>query len=212
MTSKTISRLSKYRRVLLELAASGPPHVFSHDLAARSAVTAAQVRRDLMTIGFSGSPARGYRIDALLETIGQVLDHPEGLRVALVGVGNLGRAMLSYFLGRRPNLAIVAAFDVDPEKTGRVVHGCRCHDASEIARVCREERVQVALLATPAAAAQAAVDALVMGGVRGIVNFSPRALRAPLGVTIEDMDITATVEKVGYYATRGAAPQEASAA
>ena len=202
MTPKVIHRLSVYRRILLGMQAQGLPHVYSHQLAALAGGTAALVRRDLMRIGFSGSPARGYEVAGLIDAVGRVLDHPEGLRVALAGVGNLGRSVLAYFLGLKPNLTIVAAFDVDPAQAGRVVHGCRCHPAADLTRICREQRVQVGLITVPAAAAQAVVDAMIEAGVRSFVNFAPVALRLPPGVHVQEMDITTNVEKAGYYARR----------
>jgi redox-sensing transcriptional repressor len=202
MTPKLIHRLSVYRRILLELQAQGLAHVYSHQLAALAGGTAALVRRDLMGIGFTGSPARGYEVTALIDAIGRVLDHPEGLRVALVGVGNLGRAILSYFLSRKPNLSIVAAFDVDAEKTGRVLYGCHCHQMTDLLSICREQQVQVGVITVPAAAAQAAVDGMILAGVRSFVNFAPVTLRVPPDVHVQDMDITTSVEKAGYFARR----------
>lgn len=202
MTPKVIHRLSVYRRILLELQAQGLAYVYSHQLAALAGGTAALVRRDLMRIGFTGSPARGYEVTALIAAVGKVLDHPEGLRVALVGVGNLGRAVLAYFLGRKPNLTIVAAFDSDPELAGRVIHGCRCHAAADLERICRELGVQVGIITVPAAAAQAVVDSMREAGVSSFVNFAPVSLRLPPGVHVQEMDITTTVEKAGYFARR----------
>jgi len=202
MTPKVIHRLSIYRRILIELQAQGLAYLYSHQLAALAGGTAALVRRDLMRIGFTGSPARGYEVTALIDAVGKVLDHPEGLRVALVGVGNLGRAVLAYFLGRKPNLTIVAAFDSDSALAGRVIHGCRCHAATDLARICRELGVQVGIITVPAAAAQAAVDTMREAGVSSFVNFAPVALRLPPDVHVQEMDITTTVEKAGYFARR----------
>jgi redox-sensing transcriptional repressor len=127
ISDKTIGRLSLYRRAVDKLLADGRTHVYSHDIASVCGVTSAQVRRDLMPTGYSGSPKKGYSIPGLIQSIGSVLDDPEEQKVALVGVGNLGRAILAYFTGRRPNLSIVAAFDRDPNKVNRVIHGCRCY-------------------------------------------------------------------------------------
>ena len=112
---KTIGRLSQYRRLLGLRLAMGQRNVYSHELAAFAGVTAAQVRRDLMIVGAKGSPTKGYDVHALIECLGGVLDDPAGQRAALVGIGNLGRALLTYFHGRRPKLSIVAAFDVDAD-------------------------------------------------------------------------------------------------
>lgn len=199
---RTIARLSVYRRVAATLRAEGRLTVYSHEISGRTGNTAAQVRRDLMSIGFTGSPARGYSVPDLADRIAEVLDSPEGLRVALVGVGNLGRAILAYFLGRRSNVSVVAAFDASQEKAGRVTHGCRVFPATELPRLCRDLGVQVGVITVPADAAQEVADLLVQAGVKGIVNFAPTRLRVVRGVYVEDVDITTVVEKVGYFALR----------
>ena len=122
----TIGRLSLYRRLLLEQLAAGARQVYSHQLASLAVSTAAQVRRDLMTIGFTGSPRKGYAIQELVEAIDAVLARSVETAVALVGVGNLGRAILAYYANRQP-VRFAAAFDRAPEKTGRILHGCRCY-------------------------------------------------------------------------------------
>jgi len=109
VSEKTVRRLSLYRRLLGDLLAEGAQHVYSHQLAHRSGCSAAQVRRDLMVVGYSGSPGRGYEIAGLLESLREFLDAPGGQGVVLIGIGNLGKALLAYFAGRRPNLRIVAA-------------------------------------------------------------------------------------------------------
>jgi len=201
-SAKTIGRLSLYRRLLVGLLERGVTHVYSHELAATAAVTAAQVRRDVMSVGCTGSPTKGYDVRALAEGIGRVLDGPTVQQVALVGVGNLGRAILAYFAGRRPNLKIVVAFDRDAAQAGRVVHGCPCHHVDELSRVVAELGVTVAIIAVPAGEAQAVADLLVAAGIRGVLNFAPRPLRAPAGVYVEHVDMTTSLEKVAFFARR----------
>lgn len=200
---KTVARLSLYRRLLMQLAAQGAQHVYSHELAALAGSTATQVRRDLMAVGCTGSPSRGYHVGELMEGIGKVLDAPEGQRVGLVGVGNLGRAILAYFGGRRPKLSIVAAFDVDPYKINRVIHGCRCHPMADLARVVDEESIEIAILTVRRDVAQKAADQLVRAGVKGILNFAPVPLRAPAHVYVEDIDMAMSLEKVAFFARKG---------
>jgi redox-sensing transcriptional repressor len=202
---KTVGRLSLYRRILERVRNEHRSHVHSHELAAISGSTAAQVRRDLMLIGYSGSPAKGYDVQGLIELIDTMLDGPEVQPIGLVGVGNLGRAVLTYFSGRRPNLRIVAAFDDDPEKVGRLVAGCPIYRVSEVDRVVHEERIRIGVVAVPAEVAQKVADLLVAGGVRGILNFAPVALRVPKNVHVEDQDLTMSMEKVAYYARTGPA-------
>ncbi|HSB70947.1 MAG TPA: redox-sensing transcriptional repressor Rex [Candidatus Methylomirabilis sp.] len=204
IASKTIARLSLYRRAMHELLAEGRDYVYSHEIASLCGLTAAQVRRDLMSTGFTGSPNKGYSVGGLLQSIGRLLDDPEEERVALVGVGNMGRAILAYFTGRRPNLSIVAAFDQDPTQVKRVIHGCRCHPMEELEGVVRERGVKVAILAVPAKAAQAIAEQLVSAGVRGILNFAPISLRLPPEVYVEYLDVAISLERVAYFARHGA--------
>src|SRR5512137_2989606 len=135
----TVGRLSLYRRLLREQLAAGARQVYSHQLASLAVSTAAQVRRDLMTIGFAGSPRRGYAIQELVEAINAVLARSIETTAALVGVGNLGRAVLAYYANRQP-IRFAAAFDRLAEKTGRILHGCRCYPIDDLAAVISRER------------------------------------------------------------------------
>ena len=204
IASRTIGRLSLYRRLLESSIPDDRDHVFSHELAVLACVTPAQVRRDLMVTVSSGSPGKGYRIRDLIEGISKVLDDPEGQSVALVGVGNLGRAILAYFSGRRRNLRITASFDIDPLKTGRVINGCRCYSMSELGDVLERGRIKTAILAVPAGKAQETTDALVAAGVRGILNYAPVPLRVPDGVFLEERDMTMSLETVAFFARKTA--------
>ncbi len=205
VSPRTVARLSLYRRILNVLQAEGETHVVSRRLAALAGRTAAQVRRDLMAVGCAGSPSRGYEVAALLEALRAFLDAPGGQDVALVGVGNLGKALLTHFAGRRPNLAITAAFDIDPAKANRTIQGCRVWPVERLEEVVRSRGITVAIIAVPPEAAQEVAERLVRAGVRGILNFAPALLRVPEGVFVEDLDMTVSLEKVAYFARRGGA-------
>ncbi|MFA6109051.1 MAG: redox-sensing transcriptional repressor Rex [Candidatus Latescibacterota bacterium] len=202
---KTISRLSLYRRLLTE----HPPteqtdRVYSHGLARMAGVSAAQVRRDIMLLGCSGTPNTGYDVRVLIDHIAQHIDAPEGQQVALVGIGNLGRAILTYFShGRKTRLKVIAAFDIAPEKTDRVLHGCRCYPVEQMAEVIRREHVTVGINAVPAEAAQQTADALVAAGVTGILNFAPIPIQVPSRVYVGNMDITVELETAAFFALNG---------
>jgi len=203
ISDKTVGRLSLYRRILQRMLGEDREYAYSHEIAHACGVTAAQVRRDLMPTGFTGTPKRGYSVAALLQSIGNLLDDPEKQHVALVGVGNLGRAILAYFTGRRPNLSIVAAFDQDPNKVNQLIHGCRSYPMEEVGRIIEEERIEVAIVAVPAGAAQAIADRLVSHGVRGFLNFAPVSLRVPSDIYVEDLDMAISLERVAYFARHG---------
>lgn len=158
----------------------------------------------MMFTGCMGSPGRGYRKRELIESISSVLDEPSVQKVALIGAGNLGRAILAYFAGRRPNLQITASFDSDPQKTGRVINGCRCYAMSELKTVLEAEGILAAILAVPAARAQQTTDILVEAGIRGILNYAPVPLRVPDGVFLEERDMTMSLETVAFFARRTA--------
>jgi redox-sensing transcriptional repressor len=201
-SERTIARLSTYRRLLLRSTLTTQASVYSYQIAALAGVSAAQVRRDLMAIGYSGSPNKGYKVEELVTSIGDFLDNPQGENVCLVGVGNLGRAILSFFTGRRPKLSIVAAFDIAENKVNRTIHGCRCYPLEELAAVAKRENIHVGLITTPADAAQSVAEALVEAGVHGILNFAPVSLRLPAGVYSGDIDMTTALEKVAYFARK----------
>ncbi len=204
VSDKTIGRLSLYRRILRELLESGRSQVFSHELATLAGCTPAQVRRDIMNLGVLGTPAKGYDVENLISGIGTVLDADEMQKVALAGVGNLGRAILAYFFARNPRFAVVAAFDVDPGKVNRVIHGCRCYPAEDLVQVVAQENVRVGIIAVPANEAQRVADAFCEAGVSGLMNFAPVRVRVPLGVYVEHLDVMTSLERVAYFARKQA--------
>jgi len=196
---KTIERMSRYRRVLGNLIEKGEINIYSHQLAFLINSTSSQVRRDLMQIGQSGSPKRGYGINKLKNAIDNLLDEPGGQKIALAGIGNLGRAIMTYFMGRRPHLSITAAFDVDSSKINRVVAGCRCYHIDQIEEVILREGITIGIITVPLSAAQEIADRYVRSGIKAIVNWAPTVLQVPDGVFLETRDITMSLEKASYF-------------
>lgn len=197
--ANTVERLSLYRRLLEAWLEKGTSSLYSHEIAAMACVTPAQVRRDLMAIGYSGSPNRGYSVDALEESIGKFLGSDRVRKIALVGMGNLGRALTTYFTSRVPRFKMTAAFDTDPKKTGRVIAGCMVYGIESIQEIIPAEDIRTAVLAVPVESAQVMADMLVKAGVRGILNYAPVPLRLPAGVFLENRDVTAALEKVAFF-------------
>jgi len=208
VSEQTIGRLSLYRRLLDAMREQGVQNVYSHQLAERTRVSAAQVRRDLMALGYSGSSRHGYDVRDLLEAVGEFMDAPSGQRMALVGVGNLGRALLAYFIGRRPKLSIAAAFDRDPAKIGRVIHGCRCYPGEKLQEVVRREGITIAIITVPAGEAPAVAKACVAAGVRGLLNFAPVQLNLGPSTCVSNVDLTMSLETVAFFSRYVDQPQE----
>ncbi len=199
VSEKTISRLCVYRRLLTTLEQQETASVFSHELASMLGSTAAQVRQDLKVVGFSGSPNSGYDVKGLNESIRDFLDATEGAKAVLLGVGNLGRALLSFFSKRRGNLELVAGFDSDPKRCSRVIHGCRCYSMADLPEFVKKEGVSIAIICVPEGQAQEVTDGLAELGVNGFLNFAPVALRVPSGSYVENMDMGVALEKVAYF-------------
>jgi redox-sensing transcriptional repressor len=202
ISEKTIERLILYRSLLDQSNSNNEPGVFSHQLARMAGYSSAQIRRDLMEIGYSGSPAHGYDRKRLIKSIGTLVDPPAKEEVALAGVGSIGRAILAYFQGRTALLEITAAFDVDPEKVGRVIHGCRCFHIDKLVEVTAERGIKIGILCVPADQAQRTADAFVEAGVTGILNYAPTRLQVPETVYVENRDMIMAVEKVAYFSRK----------
>jgi redox-sensing transcriptional repressor len=200
VSERVVARLALYRRILLRAADGNRPHLFSHEIAAICGTTSAQVRRDLMAVGFAGHPVYGYDVAGLLEKLDVFLDKGRGVRMALVGVGNLGRALLSYFNNGRSHTAIVAAFDSDPARVNRTIGGCHCYPIADLRRVVATTPVDVAVIAVPSEAAQEVAGQLVAAGVRSLLNLAPVRLHVPRHVYVEDVDLGIAIEKAAFYA------------
>ena len=197
---RTIGRLTLYWRILRDLASERKTYIYSHDLALKSRVTAAQVRRDLMVLGYSGTPARGYDVNKLREHIEAFVFPSSEQKAIIAGVGNIGRALLKFFLGRRPTLKVVASLEVNPEKFGRMIHGCPCHSIENAAQVIRDQGITVGIIAVPDNEAQYVADVFVDAGIRGILNFARTALHVPAGVYVEDIDLAMSMDRVAFFA------------
>ena len=198
LPEKTVERLSEYRRTLLECLGKGKTHIYSHELAGLHNITAVQVRRDLMLIGYSSLKKRGYDAQELIEVIGKLIDHHQGLNVAVIGMGNLGRAVTTYFTGKRPKLNVVATFDVDDNKVNRVISGVKCYHIRDLKKVVDQDKISIAIIASPPNTAVSITEMLVMAGVKGILNFTTTPLTVPPTVYLEEYDMITSMEKVAY--------------
>lgn len=208
ISAEAVERLAVYRHWLTRILSTGRIRVYSRDLAGLGQVTAAQTRRDLRTIGFGGNSASGYEVAGLLAKINELLSPPVDESMALVGAGQLGRIVLRYLTTRRPAPRFAAAFDIDPEISGRVLHGVRCHPMADLPRLAAECAIRVGVITVPANAAQGVATALVECGVRGLLNFAPMRLQVPSNVFVENVDIATLLAKAAFFARRSAGRSE----
>jgi len=200
VSRKTVNRLSLYRRLLDNLRQSGTTNIYSHELAHLAGVSATQVRRDLMVIGYSGSPNKGYEVETCLASIESLLEGTSRQDVALVGLGRLGRSVLAHFAGQRPLLRIAAGFDTDKSLIGTSIEGCPVYALADMKRVVSELGIRIAILAVPPDVAQSVAEALVRAGVRSFVDFTGIPLQVPEDVFVDHMDITSALESAAFFA------------
>jgi len=199
---KTVERLTLYRRLLAGLKEKGLEHLYSHQLAEFTRNTAAQIRRDIMVTGYAANARKGYNIEELIKKIDETMSVPAKQKIALVGVGNLGRAILSYFNNQHSSLSIEAAFDNDDTKVNRVIAGCRCYHLKDLGKKIKDEGIELAIITVPGHHAQDVADELEAAGVTGILNFAPVPLRLPEAIYTDRIDITTAIEKVAYFANK----------
>jgi redox-sensing transcriptional repressor len=199
LPGKTVERLSEYKRTLLDCVKEKRNFIFSHELAARLHITAVQVRRDLMLIGYSSVQRKGYDIRALIDAIGTIIDSEESLNVAIIGIGNLGRAVANYFKGKRSKLNLVASFDTDPLKINKIISGVRCYPYNEMERIIRELDIKIAILTVPPDFATEIAEETVRFGIKGILNYTTIPLNVPDWVYLEEYDMITSIEKVAYF-------------
>lgn len=195
----TIERLSEYRRTLLRLAKENRTHIFSHELGGMHSISAVQVRRDLMLIGFSRDTNRGYDVSLLAKFISDILDSEDPQNVAVIGVGNLAQAITHYFNGKRTKLQIVAGFDIDNSKIGHEIMGIKCFAIDEFVERCEELNIKIVLLTCPRSVATQMQGVIEQAGIRGVLNFTSASLNLNSDIYVEDYDIITLLEKVAYF-------------
>jgi len=199
----TIRRLSRYSRSLEDMEQRGEKVVSSAQLASRCMVNAAQVRKDLAYFGEFGIRGVGYYVKDLLNDIKKILGLNKEWRMAVIGIGDLGSALLSYKDFLKQNYKIVAAFDIDPpkvigrvsEKLGKPVEILHINRIKEVAQ---ERKIEIGLITTPPSEAQSVTDLLVDAGIRGILNFAPAQITVPEGCVVKNVFFTNILDNLAY--------------
>jgi len=196
---RTVERLSKYRRLLYKYRDTEEAHIFSHRLAELLNISPEQVRRDLMLIGLTGNHRKGYNIRALIEQIGRIIDKDEAQHVAIVGIGNLGRAVLGFIRKAETRIDVVAAFDTDVHKFNSTITGVPCYDSAKMDQLIRQLNIRIAILTVPPEAAAATTALLLQAGIRGILNFTSVHLDVPPDIYLKNYDIITSLEEIGFF-------------
>jgi redox-sensing transcriptional repressor len=196
-----VSRLSLYLRELQRLEAAGQQTISSGQLGTLLGFSDAQVRKDLGFFGQFGYPGVGYRCDELIRAMRDILGTNHRWPVVMVGVGNLGQALLGYRGFGRQNFSIVAAFDADPAKVGQTIQGIRIRPLAELPEVVQASGVRLGMIVVPAEHAQAVADRLVTAGIEGIVNFAPVTLALPPHVQSVSVDLAIELEQLSFAMT-----------
>lgn len=194
---ETVRRLPVYLRGLLFLS-DQKQNISSRNLADFISVNDSQIRKDFSYFGVFGTPGVGYDIRKLIRQIKKMLNLSVPHEAALVGVGNLGSAILAYPGFRMYGFDITAAFDNDPKKIGREINNVRIEDISSL-RTLKRRKISLAIIAVSRDAAQQTADALVKAGVKGILNFSPLRITVPKKVKVITIDIAMELARLPYY-------------
>jgi len=195
---EAVRRLPIYLRALLFSLEQGRNNISSRDLANFVGVNPWQIRKDFSYFGEFGTPGVGYNVEKLAKEIKKILKLDIIQKVALVGAGNLGSAVLAYTGFRIYGFDIAAAFDADPKKVGRKIKDIAIEAVSNLPTL-RKRGINLAIIAVPRGAAQQTADALVKAGVKGILNFSPCYITVPKKVKVITIDIAMDLARLPYY-------------
>ncbi|MFQ5933331.1 MAG: redox-sensing transcriptional repressor Rex [Dehalococcoidia bacterium] len=194
-----ILRLPLYLRALTQLKENGLEVVSSHALGEKLQITPAQIRKDLSYFGRFGKQGRGYNVGYLLSELRSIMGLNQEWKAALVGVGRLGRAIISYPGFAREGFHVVAVFDTAPDLVGTRVNGKAVRDMSELDQVIKEEAIHIGIVAVPEQHAQGVVDQLVRCGVKGILNYAPCSPQVPEGVWVRNVDPVLALQTLTFH-------------
>ncbi|MEK7311297.1 MAG: redox-sensing transcriptional repressor Rex [Chloroflexota bacterium] len=194
-----VGRLPVYLRALSRMAQEGQTITSSKELGERLGISSAQIRKDLSHFGEFGKQGTGYQIEYLIEQVQRILKVNTEWEVALVGVGDLGRALAHYngFVNR--GFRISALFDSDPAKIGTTIDELKIMDAAKMVEEIRARGLKVAMLAVPAEKAQAVADKLVEAGIRAILNYAPINISTPSGARVQYIDPVLHLQRMMFY-------------
>lgn len=195
--SSSIPRISLYYRALLSL--KDTPIISSQELADLAGLNAAQIRKDLAYFGQFGRPGSGYNTEDLKSELKKILGIDRDWDVVLVGVGNLGLALLAYKGFKSQGFNIKYVFDNDRRKIDKIKQGIKIRDIKNLISIIKSRRIDMAIIAVPHEAAQEVVEKLIASGIKAILNFAPVTLKVPAGVELLNIDLSMELERLTYF-------------
>ncbi len=198
----TVARLPEYLRALSDVAARGVSSVSSEELAATAGVRSTQLRKDLSHLGSYGVRGVGYEVEHLVMEISRTLGLTQDWPVAIIGMGNLGRALAAYSGFATGGFHVAALFDADPDLVGTVIHGVTVGPVTRLDEVIAQRRIGIGVIATPAPSAQQVCDLLVAAGVRSVLNFAPIVLTVPADVDVRRVDLSTELHVLAFHEQR----------
>ena len=205
-----MARLPGYLRALTAHEAQGVVSVSSEELANAAGVSSAMLRKDLSHLGSYGVRGVGYDVERLASEITAALGLTQDWPVAIVGMGNLGRALAAYRGFAERGFEVIALLDGDPRVVGEEVAGRRVRPMADLARLVADEGLAIGVIATPSEGAQDACEHLVGAGVRSVLNFAPAVLTVPEGVVVRNVDLSTELQILAFHGQRVAVPEVAS--
>ena len=201
ISDSTINRLSRYYRTLGRLIDRKVKTVSSDEIAEIDGVTSAQVRKDLSFFGTFGKRGLGYNTIDLRNNIGTILGLYKKWNVALIGFGNIGRALVDYQEFKKQGFKICLILDNDENKIGQKVGGLEIKSFSNAQEYLEDEKIQIAIVSVPATVAQGVVNVLTDAGIKAILNFAPLSLKVPSDVMIKNENMSIELEALSYFLT-----------
>ncbi|HEY7487913.1 MAG TPA: redox-sensing transcriptional repressor Rex [Streptosporangiaceae bacterium] len=200
----TVARLPVYLRALHNLQDMGVATVSSEELATAAGVNSAKLRKDLSHLGSYGTRGVGYEVEYLVYQISRELGLTQDWVVAIIGVGNLGRALSGYGGFASRGFRVAALLDADPGVVGERISGLTVEHTDDLERIVKDREVSIAVIATPASAAQSVVDRLVEAGVTSVLNFAPVVLSVPDSVDVRKVDLSIELQILAFHEQRKA--------
>jgi len=198
----TVNRLTIYRRYVKSLLKKRRPLVTSEKLGNKMHFKPSQIRRDLSYVGQFGQRGKGYNVRKLSEGLDKILGLDRKWQVALVGAGNLGKALSAYLGFRQHGFEISVIFDNSPTKIGKSWQGVEILDIKEIPKVVKERGIKIAIIAVPYFAAQQVAEILIQSGVKAILNFAPYKLAVPEGLKLRNIDLATELQSLSCFLTK----------